>query len=262
MFETKNAIANGASEIDMVINIGFLKDGRYEEVEEEIRQIHEACDGKILKVIIETCLLTEEEKTALMIEIFGYIGCIFVIISMLMTSVVKLRVINTVGSSISAVYAMIGHSYPLAVVNASLVVINIYNLIKLSKADGNHYDMIRGDKEDSYLTYFIKHYKEDMKKYFLENTLELSAADTIYTVCCEGVPAGVLAGKKEGDALEISFDYTTPTYRDCSAGRFLYAKLAEEGYKKFICKEVTEGHKSYLEKMGFVKENGVYVKNA
>ena len=201
-------------------------------------------------------------STALMIEIFGYIGCIFVIISMLMTSVVKLRVINTVGSSISAVYAMIGHSYPLAVVNASLVVINIYNLIKLSKADGNHYDMIRGDKEDSYLTYFIKDYKEDMKKYFLENTLELSAADTIYTVCCEGVPAGVLVGKKEGDVLEISFDYTTPTYRDCSAGRFLYAKLAEEGYKKFICKEVTEGHKSYLEKMGFVKENGVYVKNA
>ena len=69
-------------------------------------------------------------STALMIEIFGYIGCIFVIISMLMTSVVKLRVINTVGSSISAVYAMIGHSYPLAVDNASLVVINIYNLIK------------------------------------------------------------------------------------------------------------------------------------
>ena len=83
-----------------------------------------------------------------MIEIFGYIGCIFVIISMLMTSVVKLRVIN------------------------------IYNLIKLSKADGNHYDMIRGDKEDSYLTYFIKHYKEDMKKYrykivFIEDGINL-----------------------------------------------------------------------------------------
>lgn len=62
VFETKDAIANGASEIDMVINIGFLKAKRYEEVEDEIRQIHEACDGKILKVIIETCLLTEEEK--------------------------------------------------------------------------------------------------------------------------------------------------------------------------------------------------------
>lgn len=62
VFEAKNAIENGASEIDMVINVGFLKDGRYDEVEEEIRKIHEACDGKILKVIIETCLLTDEEK--------------------------------------------------------------------------------------------------------------------------------------------------------------------------------------------------------
>ena len=62
VFEAKNAIEYGANEIDMVINVGFLKDGRYEKVEEEIRKIHEACDGKILKVIIETCLLTEDEK--------------------------------------------------------------------------------------------------------------------------------------------------------------------------------------------------------
>lgn len=62
VFETKDAIANGAEEIDMVINIGFLKDKRYQEVEDEIRQIHKACNGKILKVIIETCLLSEEEK--------------------------------------------------------------------------------------------------------------------------------------------------------------------------------------------------------
>ena len=62
VFEAKDAIANGADEIDMVINIGYLKDRRYQEIEDEIRQIHEACGQKILKVIIETCLLTEEEK--------------------------------------------------------------------------------------------------------------------------------------------------------------------------------------------------------
>ena len=61
-FETKDALANGADEIDMVINIGFVKDKRYDEVEHEIRQVHDACEGKILKVIIETCLLTDEEK--------------------------------------------------------------------------------------------------------------------------------------------------------------------------------------------------------
>lgn len=62
VFETKDAIANGASEIDMVINIGLLRDRRYEKLEEEIREIKKACGDKILKVIIETCLLTEEEK--------------------------------------------------------------------------------------------------------------------------------------------------------------------------------------------------------
>lgn len=77
VFETKDAIANGASEIDMVINIGFLKDGKYEEVENEIRAIHEACDGRILKVIIETCLLTEEEKIK-MCEIVTNAGAEFI----------------------------------------------------------------------------------------------------------------------------------------------------------------------------------------
>ena len=61
-FETKDAIANGASEIDMVINIGWLKDQKYDLIEEEIRTLKAACGEKILKVIIETCLLTDEEK--------------------------------------------------------------------------------------------------------------------------------------------------------------------------------------------------------
>jgi deoxyribose-phosphate aldolase len=62
VFETKDAIANGADEIDMVINIGFIKDGLYEKQLDEIRQVKAACGSRILKVIIETCLLTEEEK--------------------------------------------------------------------------------------------------------------------------------------------------------------------------------------------------------
>ena len=62
VFETEDAVRNGADEIDMVINIGWLKDRRYSEILAEIKTIRAACKGKILKVIIETCLLTEEEK--------------------------------------------------------------------------------------------------------------------------------------------------------------------------------------------------------
>ncbi len=62
VFETADAVANGADEIDMVINIGWAKEGRFDLILEEIKAMKEACGGKLLKVIIETCLLTDEEK--------------------------------------------------------------------------------------------------------------------------------------------------------------------------------------------------------
>ena len=65
VMETKDAIANGADEVDMVINVGFVKDGRFDAVLDEIRQVKAAAGSRILKVIIETCLLTEDEKIRL-----------------------------------------------------------------------------------------------------------------------------------------------------------------------------------------------------
>ncbi|MBQ2924178.1 MAG: deoxyribose-phosphate aldolase [Anaerotignum sp.] len=63
--EAAQAVKNGADEIDMVINIGWVKEGRYDDILKEIDAVKDACSGKLLKVIIETCLLTEEEKIAL-----------------------------------------------------------------------------------------------------------------------------------------------------------------------------------------------------
>lgn len=61
-FEAADAVKNGADEIDMVINVGWVKDGKYGDVLNEIKVVKEACGGKVLKVIIETCLLTDDEK--------------------------------------------------------------------------------------------------------------------------------------------------------------------------------------------------------
>ena len=77
VFETKDALANGADEIDMVINVGMLKAGEYDYVLNEIKAIKEACGDHILKVIIETCLLTDEEKIK-MCEIVTESGADFI----------------------------------------------------------------------------------------------------------------------------------------------------------------------------------------
>ena len=65
VFETKDAITNGAKEIDMVINIGWVKDGMWDDLLHEIKAVKEACGNLVLKVIVETCLLTDEEKVRL-----------------------------------------------------------------------------------------------------------------------------------------------------------------------------------------------------
>lgn len=76
-FETEDAVKNGADEIDMVINVGWLKDKKYDELLEEIRAVKASCGGKLLKVIIETCLLTDDEKIK-MCEIVSKSGADFI----------------------------------------------------------------------------------------------------------------------------------------------------------------------------------------
>ena len=76
-FETDDAIKNGADEIDMVINIGWLKDKRYDDILNEIKQIKSVCGERVLKVIIETCLLTDEEKKK-MCEIVSLSGADYI----------------------------------------------------------------------------------------------------------------------------------------------------------------------------------------
>ena len=77
VFETLDAVKDGADEIDMVINVGMLKEGRYKDILSEINMVKLACDDRLLKVIIETCLLTDEEKIK-MCEIVGASGADYI----------------------------------------------------------------------------------------------------------------------------------------------------------------------------------------
>lgn len=93
------------------------------------------------------------------IELTGYLGSILVLISMLMSSVIKLRIINTVGSIIFTFYAFAIQTYPTAILNVILVGVNIYNIVKLLKST-KRYDLVEVKAEDSFTGYFVEHYKK------------------------------------------------------------------------------------------------------
>ena len=195
----------------------------------------------------------------IVVEIIGYLGSVLVVISMLMTSVVRLRVINLIGSAIFTCYALLIKSYPTAAMNLFLVGINMYHLVRLLKVQKN-YDLVATDMEDNYVTYLLEKNKDDILKWFPEFSLP-NELEIAYLVCCDSNPAGLFLGRSVGnDAIEVLLDYATPIYRDTSVGGHLHRRLAEAGYRSLVFRSHAPRHESYMEKVGYQKnERGEYV---
>ena len=196
------------------------------------------------------------------LEIFGYIGSALVVVSLLMASVVKLRIINTIGSIISGTYALIIGSFPLALMNISLIIINVYYLIKLLK-NKDQFEIVQANGADSMVKYFVEHYGKDIDTFFPCVEIKNSADEVAYVVCCNGNPAGLLLGNDVGSGvIDVLVDYSVPAYRDCSVGSYLYDNLGTFGVKKLMfAQNKAEAHVSYLKKMGFENVDGDYVKD-
>ncbi len=194
------------------------------------------------------------------IEGIGYAGSALVVVSMLMTSVKKLRIVNCVGCVIFATYALIIKSYPTAIMNIALVGINAYNLYKLVKMEKN-YAVYECYEDESLIRMFLEGKKTDINKFFPD--FEIKEEHKLsYLVCKESEPIGILIGKLVGtDTLKVELDYTIPEYRDCSVGRFLYNYLENHwDISRFIFEEKTVNHEKYLLNMGFVPKENAYVR--
>lgn len=197
-------------------------------------------------------------NSQMVLELVGYLASFLVLISLLMTSVVKLRVINTIGSLIFAVYALLISSYPTAVMNVCLMGVNIFYLVRMARTK-QVFTLLPAAPGEAYIQHFLQHYREDIGKYFAVSDV---TPDTVFLVCCDAVPAGILTGRTvEAGVLEVSLDYTTPQYRDCSVGRYLYQELAQRGYRRLVAPTALEVHGDYLERMGFVREGERLIKD-
>ena len=197
---------------------------------------------------------------ATLIEMFGYLGSALVLVSFLLTSVFKLRIVNTVGSVIFAIYALIIHSYPTAVMNFCLVAINLYFLWKMRKAE-KVYDLTPVRPDDCYFCYLLSKYRDDISTTFPGATLDPNVVDRAYLISCDGKPVGISFGKDEGENLELILDYTIPQYRDFSVGKYLFSMLAKGGYKTVSYTGPVENHMDYLNATGFRKQGDIYVKD-
>lgn len=195
----------------------------------------------------------------LYLEIFGYIGTALVLLSMMMTSVVKLRLFNTIGSAISMTYSILCGAWPVVFLNGGLIIINVYQLIRLSKTKVV-FSHVQVSPKDKLLAYFLEKCQFDLEQSFPGYRLS-AGADTEVHMILEGVePVGITVGVRQGDCFLVDLDYVTKKYRDCSVANYVFSEMKNAGIKKVIADSTSALHVPYLKKMGFQQKDGKYVK--
>ncbi|HYO75832.1 MAG TPA: GNAT family N-acetyltransferase, partial [Thermoanaerobaculia bacterium] len=194
--------------------------------------------------------------TSSALQLLGYAGSILIATSLLMRSIVRLRAINLAGAATFCVYGLLIGAYPVALLNAMTVTINIVQLVRLRRR--NEIFRILDIRPDTpYLNYFLDFQAADIRRFFpafqREHVIEQSRLALI--VLRDLVPAGVLLGHIDGDRLEIDLDYVVPQYRDLKVGRFLFTDEADffrrRGLKEIVSRADTDAHAQYLRRIGF-----------
>ena len=194
-----------------------------------------------------------------MLEYIGYLASVIVLISLLMSSVKKLRWINLLGSLTFVIYGFLIKAYPIAILNVGTVGINIYYIIKMANTK-TYFKILQIDKNSKYLQHFLEMHKEDLPNYCNIKSLDFDKADLNFYILRDIVPAGVFSGRKiKDDTLVIDLDYVSPPYRDFSIGKYLYNTQKEfflsKGIQKLVTYTDNPVHMRYLEKMGFSQNN-------
>lgn len=201
-----------------------------------------------------------EDGMNIYLEIFGYIGTALIIISMMMTSVLKLRIFNMCGSLISLIYAAVCNTWPVAVMNFCLICINMFQTIRQVRQKDKFGHVIVG-ADDSTTGYFLNYYAADIQKYFPDYSLTPSDGSEIHVIFVNGEIVGVIIGARTSDVYRIEMDYVIPRYRDIKVGQFLFPRLKDSGINTLTSPKSTEAHDKYLARLGFAEEGGMLTRN-
>ncbi|MFW5706443.1 MAG: hypothetical protein ACOCX0_00440 [Bacteroidota bacterium] len=212
------------------------------------------------------------DNYAIIFEWIGYIGSVIIAISLMMSSIVKLRWLNLLGASIFSAYGFIIGAMPVAFLNLFISLINIYHLTRIYNQK-DFLKILHIRTNNRYLDFFMDYYKEDINTFFpgfyesFKNEVFRPEDYLCFLIIRNADVAGVFIGKCEGkNELFIEVDFAIPEYRDLKTGNYIYREnqryFEKLGIEKLCAHPRNKKHYMYLKKMGFseeVRDNKVYL---
>ncbi len=200
-------------------------------------------------------------EISLFYEIIGYGASVLVAISLMMKSLLRLRIINLTGAVFFTIYGLLIGAMPVAFLNALIVCVNLYYLVQMWN-QRDYFKLMEVSHDSHYLNNFVDFYKKEIREFFPSYQFKPKQDQIVVFVLRNMVPAGVLIVLRDGEQAEIYLDFVIPGYRDFRAGKFLFEESAEYFWQKGIKVLISEAgdprHESYLKRMGFQHKEGMY----
>lgn len=188
------------------------------------------------------------------VELFGYAASVLVAVSLMMSAIVKLRIINLIGATCFSTYGFLIGAYPVAFLNGFIALVDIYYLIEIFSAK-EYLRVLRIKSNSEYLAYFLDYHKKDIKKFMPGFSFAPADNWDIEFILRNTVPAGLVCSEYiDPENIYIKLDYAIPGYRDFKTSKYVFDKIRSEGKIKRIYSDPgNKHHEKYLRKMGFVK---------
>lgn len=189
-----------------------------------------------------------------LLDLFGYAASAVIAVSLMMTSLFRLRVLNLGGSVAFVVYAVLIEAWPVAGLNVFISGINVIFLVKLLRRQDT-FSLLEVDGDSAYLRRFLDFYAADIRR-LVPGFRYLPQENQIRVfVLRDMVPAGLLIGRMTESALDVDLDYATPRFRDLKIGRYLYDPGAgfftSKGVRRFVTDPGVAVHNRYLARIGY-----------
>jgi hypothetical protein len=190
------------------------------------------------------------------VELVGYLGSLFIIISMTRTSILHLRLIGLAGSVTFLMYSILIEAYPIAVVNVVIIGVHLFFLRQLLSKKTEFFSSLALHKNSQYLARFLDFHRDDIEAF--QPGFEFDARDDQLRafILRDMVPAGVFIGRTCADnSIEVELDWVVPQYRDFKVSEYLYSDRSEifshSNRRRIWARPGSADHVRYFEGLGF-----------
>lgn len=196
--------------------------------------------------------------TAFVYELIGYVASALIVLSLMMQSLLRLRVINLVGAAIFTVYGLLIDAPPVWLVNGAIVVIDIWYLRRMLTDQPDEPEVLEVAPDSRYLRRFVEARGDDIRR-FVPTFDGVRDDHHAFFVLRDLVPAALVLARRDGDGdVAIDLDYALPAYRDFTSGRYVYGRSSiweSLDAERLVAPRGHPEHDRYLTKMGFQPED-------